>query len=108
MENPPSLTCCGEILKTPFCPQCGSKAEDSPLRSLLRHLEIQVSKAQVELDKITKNERFSHQIPRYQRILEKWTRWRDALAAGVPATGLTISEVRAALADVLLHGVAAE
>jgi hypothetical protein len=44
------VTCCGEVLKTPFCPLCGRPAAlEHPLLQLLAHVRsLQVSQKKIE------------------------------------------------------------
>jgi hypothetical protein len=73
--------CCGNLVKTPFCPNCGNKAGTSPLQSLLSYVRGQAASMRRRADEDAAEFPGRKSNARYERGAAKWEAWRDALEA---------------------------
>jgi hypothetical protein len=71
--------CCSLQIDTNFCPNCGvDRRSANPLGGLLKHLEVEMQRAERELKAVAGE---SRSAAHKTRILGKWTAWHDALKA---------------------------
>ena len=80
------MLCCGEDVKTPFCPSCGKKNPSVfPLQELLAHVRSQCG-AKLTMFKINKRkeergegEYWGYRAKGDMKKHERWKRWMEAL-----------------------------
>lgn len=79
-------TCCGEEVKTRFCPHCGKEVNKEPILELLAHIKKsmgeKVSRAKQTrrwADEGRNGESWDSRIANRDALAKKWTDWHNAL-----------------------------
>ncbi len=70
------MECCGNEVKTPFCPMCGRPIKRTPLLTLLWHVQSHI---RINQRVLSKKEQYKGHHESCNRALVKWSDWAKAL-----------------------------
>lgn len=81
MGIPNELRCCGKIISTKFCPDCGSKAEQSAALQLLQYVRSRLKGERKLLETVEMRNRpdRERQLVRLAATVERWKAWEETL-----------------------------
>lgn len=86
-ERNTTMKCCGNDVKTPFCPMCGN-SQNSPGATLLAHIYEHVRESKRKLDAVRRSRQESTaNLRRRERVIEKWEGWACFVGEAIRTSG---------------------